>query len=291
VRCIRGGCEQAGSGGRPALQRRFRPGRRLRDRARFDPVCPWRARRGRVPHSRRSRLTQLSSGGGRRGVKRSVSGPSAASCEAVRLTPTGVRSYAVGQVSAHCVEASGSRGHLRRPTKGAWRWGSTLPTTNRRSAGLRHEYGEASPIRSQRALLSLRKPRKFEDVSVQHYADTGASPIERADEISLPDFGCARDPRPVMTKNVCDALERRDGRHELRYRVWARVRSANRPKGVGHLPVGVDNPAVQLTQSGEPRVRRGQRRGLLVKLEFYDQLLAILDTSPAARPVVSEAVA
>jgi hypothetical protein len=94
-----------------------------------------------------------------------------------------------------------------------------------------------------------------------------------------------------MTKNVCDALERRDGRHELRYRVWARVRSANRPKGVGHLPVGVDNPAVQLTQSGEPRVRRGQRRGLLVKLEFYDQLLANLDTSPAARPVVSEAVA
>ena len=33
----------------------------------FDPVCPWCARGGRDPHSRRSRLTQHISGGGRRG--------------------------------------------------------------------------------------------------------------------------------------------------------------------------------------------------------------------------------
>jgi len=67
VRCICGGCERVGGGARSARQRGFRPGRRRRDRVRFDLVCPWCARGGLVPHSGRSRLTQPISGGGRRG--------------------------------------------------------------------------------------------------------------------------------------------------------------------------------------------------------------------------------
>jgi hypothetical protein len=96
VRCICGGCGRVGDGPRLALQRLFGPPRRRRDRARLDLVCPWCARGGLVvPQSRRSRLTLLISGGGRRGSMRSPTGPSAASCEAVLLTPVDVRSYAI----------------------------------------------------------------------------------------------------------------------------------------------------------------------------------------------------
>ena len=72
VRCICGGFGLVRGGGRSALQRGVGPPRRRRDRARFDLVCPWCARGGLVPHSRRSRLTLPISGGGRRGQGESV---------------------------------------------------------------------------------------------------------------------------------------------------------------------------------------------------------------------------
>jgi hypothetical protein len=66
VRCICGGCGRVDGGSRSGLQRRIRSMWRRRDRARFDLVCPWCARGGLVPHSRRSRVDQPISGAARR---------------------------------------------------------------------------------------------------------------------------------------------------------------------------------------------------------------------------------
>ena len=115
VRCICGGCCLLGRGGRAALQRGSRPGGRRHERGSLEPVCLWCARGGHCPQGRRSRLDPLISGGGR-GVKRSPSGPSLASCEAVLLTPTDVgasRSVRRSGRAAH--EAATARSGQRAP--------------------------------------------------------------------------------------------------------------------------------------------------------------------------------
>src|SRR5215217_3983047 len=86
VRCI---CERRRAsvrGGPATLQRGCGPSERPRGSAGFEPVCLWCARGGLDPHSRRSRVDQRISGGGR-GVKRRPTGRSKASCEAGLLTP------------------------------------------------------------------------------------------------------------------------------------------------------------------------------------------------------------
>ena len=80
--------------------------------ASVEPVCSWCARGGPCPQTRRSRLGQLKSGGGRRG-QRSPSGPSAASCEAVLLTPAHG-----GASGARLSDACRSLGRPRRSTRG-----------------------------------------------------------------------------------------------------------------------------------------------------------------------------
>jgi hypothetical protein len=99
VRCI---CSPRGSprcGVPTALERRFRAGRRLRSARQPGTVRPWCACLvGLCPHSRRSRVVPSQPAEPTGAVKVSLSGPSAASREAVALRAAGRRSYAVPQV-------------------------------------------------------------------------------------------------------------------------------------------------------------------------------------------------
>jgi len=91
VRCIWNRCGPPDGGGAPALQRHSRPGRRSRWSLRLRLVCLWCAHGddwSRTPGEAGLISPSAEAAGG---VKRSPSGPSAASCEAVLLTPAGVR--------------------------------------------------------------------------------------------------------------------------------------------------------------------------------------------------------
>ena len=95
MRCICGRFGQLRDIRRSGPQRRFWSGPRRRGGARLDPVCPWCARGGLVPHFRRSRLTKQISGGDRRGQGQSVRTSPRASREAAPLDGGGRRSCAV----------------------------------------------------------------------------------------------------------------------------------------------------------------------------------------------------
>jgi hypothetical protein len=68
VRCGFDDSQRFESGGSSALQRRLCPWSPMTRSCPVDPVCAWRG----VPQPRRSRLTQLISGGGRRGQEEPV---------------------------------------------------------------------------------------------------------------------------------------------------------------------------------------------------------------------------
>ena len=91
VRWICGACGSSEGGGsaglRPPFAARWASSWPWLSRIRVSVVCTWPC-----PRFRRSRLTPTISGGGRR-CQVEPSGWSAASCEAVRLTPPAVRSY------------------------------------------------------------------------------------------------------------------------------------------------------------------------------------------------------